>query len=252
MFVNMENMKIKSVLHNAHKSFGRIESRISGAFSVRISGTVKYTFADREFVVNEGEMIFLPKGSTYEFEKISEGAAANTLIVIEGEPEGLSPFFCSVKDFYDIDCILYRMADMWKFGSQSQRCQCLSVVYGLLAYISNADELTYPDKKKFSVIQPAVSYLQKHIYDCELQIDTLHLLCGISHTYFRKIFVARFGTTPKNYVVSKRMSYAKNVIDSGACITVKELAQMAGYKDPLYFGKTFKKHYGVSPANMSR
>ncbi len=252
MFADMENLKILSVLHKTSKPFAKVESRKASAFSIRVCGAIKYSFDDREIVVNEGEMIFLPKGSCYEYKKVSEEDTVGTIINIEGEFGEIRPFVWSVKDFYDIDYIMYHMADMWKFGSQSQRYQCLSLLYGLLSYISNADELQYLGKKKFSVIEPAVSYLQKHIYDCELQIDKLHLLCGVSHTYFRKIFIARFGTCPKNYVVSKRLSYAKTIIDSGEFNTVKELAQMAGYKDPLYFGKAFKKHYGVSPVNMTR
>jgi len=251
MFENMENLKILSVLRKTNKPFGNVESKKVSSFSIRILGAVKYTFEDREIVVNEGEMIFLPKGSRYKYQKLSEEDAVGTIIYIEGEFGEFEPFVCSVNDFYGINYIMYHMADMWNFGNQSQRYQCLSLLYGLLSYISNADEIQYPDKKKFSLIEPAVSYLKKHIYDCDLQIDKLHLLCGISHTYFRKIFVARFGTSPKNYIVSKRMSYAKNIIDSGEFSTVKELAHMAGYKDSLYFGKAFKKYYGISPVYMS-
>ena len=250
MFANIENLKIISVLHRTSKPFGKVESRKANSFSIRVSGSIKYTFADKELVVNEGEMIFLPKGSCYEYKKESDHDIVGTVINMEGDFGDMGPAVYNIKDFFDIDYIMYHLADMWKFGNQSQRYQCLSLLYGLLSYITNHDMLEYHDKKKFGVIEPAVSYLQKHIYDCELQIDELHLICGISHTYFRKIFIARFGTTPKDYVVSKRLSYARSIIDSGEFTSVKELAQMTGYKDPLYFGQAFKKHYGVSPVNM--
>ena len=250
MFSDMENLKISSVIHKTSKPFGKVESKKVSAFNIRVSGAVEYSFPDKNIVVHSGEMIFVPEGSQYEYNKISEGDTVATIINLDGDFKGAKPFVCSVKDFYDIDYIMYHMADMWKFGNQSQRCQCLSLFYGLLSYISNAEELKYPQKKKFGVIDPAVTYLKKHIYNHELQIDKLHLLCGVSNTYFRKIFALRFGTSPKNYVVSKRISYAKSIIDSGEFSSVKELAEMAGYKDPLYFGKAFKNHYGVSPANM--
>lgn len=252
MIGNIENLKIISVLHKVSKPYGKVESRKSSSFSIRVHGSVKYSFDDREIIVNEGEMIFLQKGSRYEYTKVSSEDTVATLINVEGDFGVIVPSVYSVKDFYDIDSIIYHMSDMWKFGNQSQKYQCFSLLYGLLAYISNLDSLEYPDKRKFSIIDPAVSYLQKHIYDCNLQIDKLHLLCGISHTYFREIFIARFGINPKDYVISKRLSYAKTIIDSGEFNTVKELAQMTGYKDPLYFGKAFKKHYGASPVNINR
>ena len=83
-------------------------------------------------------------------------------------------------------------------------------------------------------------------------MDELHKLCGVSNAYFRRIFIARFGMSPKKYVVGKRLSYAKSIIDSGEFSTVKELALLVGYKDPLYFGKVFKKHYGASPININQ
>lgn len=252
MFDDIENLKILSVLHKTSKPFGKVEHKKASAFNIRVLGAVKYTFEDKEIVVNEGEMIFLPKGSSYEYQKMCDEDSVVTIIYIEGDFRSIEPFVCCVKDFYDIDYIMHYMADMWTFGNQSQHFQCLSLLYGLLSYISNMDEIQYPDKTKFSMIEGAVSYLQKHIYDCDLQIDKLHLLSGISHTYFRKIFIDRFGKSPKNYIVSKRLSYAKSIIESGEFSTVKELAHMVGYKDPLYFGKSFKKHYGISPVKMTR
>lgn len=252
MFEHIENLKVLSALHQTSKPCGMVESRKAYSFSFRVQGAVQYFFEDKNIVVNEGEMIFLPKGSRYEYKKVSEEDTVGTIINMEGDFGEVHPACYSVKDFYDADYIMYHFADLWKFGNQSQKYKCLSLVYSLLSYISNLELLQYQDKKKFNVIEPAVTYLQHHIYDCDLKIDELHRLCSISDTYFRKIFIARFGMCPKNYVIGKRVSYAKSIIDSGEFNTVKELALMVGYKDSLYFGKVFKQHYGASPVNMNR
>lgn len=252
MFKNIENFKILSVLHKTSKPYGLVESRKANSFNIRVRGCMQYVFEDRKILVNEGEMIFLPKGCCYEYEKVSNEDTIVTIINIEGDFGEISPSCYSIKGFYDVNYIKYHFADMWRFGNQSQRYQCLSLLYSLLAYVSNLDSLEYHEKKKFHVIEPAVSYLQRHIYDCDLKMDELHKLCGVSNTYFRKIFVARFGVSPKNYVVSKRLSYAKSIIDSGEFSTVKELALLVGYKDSLYFGKVFKQHYGTSPISMNQ
>ncbi|MBQ7032394.1 MAG: helix-turn-helix transcriptional regulator [Clostridia bacterium] len=213
---------------------------------------MQYFFEDRSILVNEGEMIFLPKGSRYTYKKVSEEDTVGTIINMDGDFGAVHPSRYSIKEFYDADYIMHHFADLWNFGSPSQKYQCLSLVYSLFSYVSNLESLQYEDKKKFNMIEPAVSYLQHHIYDCDLKMNTLHRLCGISNTYFRKIFIARFGTSPKNYIVGKRFSYAKSIIDSGSFNTVKELALMVGYKDPLYFGKVFKQHFGTSPSAMNR
>lgn len=252
MFENMENLKVLSVLHKASKPYGMVEKRKSHSFSIRVKGSVQYTFEDKSIVVNEGEMIFLPKGSRYEYKKMSLEDSVGTIINLDGDFHGVCPFSCSIKEFYDADRIMFHFADLWNFGNQSQKYQCLSIVYGLLSYLSNQETLQYQDKKRLNMIEPAVIYLKKHICDCDLKIDELHQLCGISDTYFRKIFIARFGTSPKNYVARQRLSYAKSIIESGEAGTIKELSQTVGYKDPLYFGKIFKKHYGASPSNLNQ
>ncbi len=126
----------------------------------------------------------------------------------------------------------------------------MAYVYDLLSFMSKMDTLKYPEKKKFAVIEPAVEHLKKHIYDTGLSIDDLHKLCGVSNTYFRKIFIMKFGMSPKNYVIDKRMVYAKSIVDSGEFQSVKQLSLTVGYSDPLYFSKVFKKHFGVSPISM--
>ena len=253
MFDNIENLKVVSAFHKTSNQYAKIDCRKTFSFIIRVKGAMQYNFDDGEILtVNEGEMIFLPKGSCYEYKKVSAEDTVGTIINMEGDFSDVRPMCFSIKDFYDADSIMYHFADLWKFGNQSQRYQCLSLMYGLLSYISNIECLQYQDKKKLYVIEPAVKYLQKHLYDCDLKIDELYRMCGVSHTYFRKLFILRFGKSPKTYVMNKRFSYAKSIIDSGEFTTVKELSESVGYKDPLYFGKMFKNHYGMSPAKMNQ
>ena len=247
MLDNIENLKIISVLHKTSKPYGKVEVRKAHSFIIRVCGSMQYYFEDRTVTINGGEMIFVPKGSSYEYKKASEEDTVGTIINVDGEFDGMSPSCYSICDFYDAEYIMYHFADLWE---QGQRYQCLSLMYGLLAYISKLEALQYSDKKRLNLIEPAVAFLQQHIYDCDLKIDELYRLCGISHTYFRKIFILKFGMSPKNYVTGKRISYAKSIIDSGEFSTVKELSTLVGYKDPLYFGKVFKQHYGCSPVSL--
>ena len=121
-----------------------------------------------------------------------------------------------------------------------------------MAYISNIENLSYAEKRKFKIIDPAVEYLKSHIFDSSLKINNLHTLCGISDTYFRKIFISKFGLSPQKYIVSRRISQAKSIIDSGDFYTIAEVSESVGYNDPLHFSRAFKKKYGVSPSNINK
>lgn len=252
MFENIENLKIESVVNQTSKPFGVTRKRRMNSFSIRVSGSVRYDFEDKSITVNAGEMIFLPKDTTYEYTVEGTDESVRTMINLSGDFNGIKPACFSLKDFFDVDFLMYKFAENWKFGTPSEKYKCISVVYNLLSYISNIENMSYQDKKKLHIITPAVEYLKKHIYDPALEITQLHKLCGVSDTYFRKIFISRFGKSPKSYVMEKRVSHAKSIIDSGDFVSVKELALSVGYKDALYFGKVFKMHYGISPTEMNR
>ena len=54
--------------------------------------------------------------------------------------------------------------------------------------------------------------------------------------------------TPQKYIITKRLSYAKAILDSGNFETIAQVAAAAGYTDPLYFSQSFRKKYGFPPS----
>ena len=75
---------------------------------------------------------------------------------------------------------------------------------------------------------------------------------GISDTYFRRIFTARYNISPKEYVLRERISHAKTIIENGEYETIGAVAESVGYNDPLYFSKAFKQYYGISPSSINK
>ncbi|MBE6689142.1 MAG: AraC family transcriptional regulator [Ruminococcaceae bacterium] len=251
MLGEVKNLKIKSAIIQTARRLGEVNSRKADTFIFRISGTMEYTFGTAAFFLNPGEMIFLPKGCSYRYRAASEEDCVGTIINFEGDFQSDEPRIYSLDNFYHNDCFFNNFADMWNFGNTGERYLCVSKIYELLSYLYNYENLMYMDKKKSAVIEPAMLYLKNHMYDTDLKIDKLHRMCGLSHTYFRRIFTSQVGMSPKEYVIEKRMSRAKVIIDIGYMETVKQLALSVGYSDPLYFSKAFKKQYGVSPLKMN-
>lgn len=231
---------------------GEIVNRKTFSFNIRLSGSIRYNFSNKTLVVNEGEMIFIPAGSNYTYCVESSCDSACTIINMTGNfRNGSEPKVYSLKDVSCAEYIMNYFPDSWNFGNTADKYKCMSHLFELMAYIDNYDNLKYMEKRKFKIIDPAITYLKNHIYDTALKSDELANICGVSNTYFRKIFISRFGTGPKNYIIEKRMARAKAIIDSGEFESVKSLALSVGYDDPLYFGKVFKNHFGLPPATMN-
>ncbi len=252
MFNDIENLKITYSLHKTNKPFVKIENRKYHSFFIRVHGSIQYDFYDEKRIAKEGDLIFLPKGSTYTATTLSD-ISKYTAIHFEGDfAEKTRPEFYSLEDFYEAEYIANCFPDLWNFGTQTEKYQCISLFYSLLSHLSSIENAKHSKKNKFKIIEPAVTYLKEHIYDCTLKTDKLHRLCGISGTYFRQIFFSRFGTTPQNYILTKRLSHAKAIISSGDFDTIGEVALSIGFNDPLYFSKAFKKAYGMSPTDFNK
>lgn len=252
MFEDVENIKIRTIMHTTARTHGHSARRKVNSFSIRLYGTRIYHIDNKVYTVNKGEMIFLPKDIAYSFNDEAEEPSKGLVISFDNDFYDAVPSVYSLDDFYEADYLENHLVDLWRLGDSSEKYKCMSLVYSLISYVAYIENGRYPDKKKFKIIDPAVKYLKKHIYDSSLKTDELHELCGVSDTYFRKIFITKFGTSPKNYIIERRVLHAKTIIDSGDFTTVKDLAQAVGYKDPLYFGKIFKKHFGMSPIEMNK
>ncbi len=252
MFENIENLKIEEIHKGSSKTSISVKERKQTSFVLRTSGCTRYTFPESVVDLKVGEIIFLPKGSSYTAQSIGEEPSEYVALRFTADFGDAMPFVHSLEGFRDFDMLKNDLPLLWKFGGKSERYRCYSVFYGLLAHLEELEKQKYEDKNKLELIEPAISYLKKHIYDSDLNIETLCRLCGISGTYFRKIFQANFAVSPQQYILSKRLTNAKIIIESGDFDSVADVAASVGYSDSLYFSRAFKKKYGVSPSQYAK
>lgn len=249
MFENIENLKLISAAAGVIKNPNRVENRKFHSLIFRTSGRVSYFFDDITLTINSGELIYLPKGTSYEYTLLDE-MCGYVSISFDAEIPDARPVIFSLDNFPDAGYICNHFVNLWKLGSASEKYKCYSLFYNLLSHISQS--VTYSESKKFDLLNPALEYLKAHIFDTDLKIQSLHTFCGISDTYFRHIFISKFGDTPQKYITKKRLAYAKSILDGGRNESIADIALSVGFADPLYFSRAFKKKYGVSPTDSER
>lgn len=253
MFENVEILSIFSATREISSKNPLLLTRPQHTFLYRPQGSAQYTFEDNTTIIsNKYDLVFLPKGCKYYFSVSEAEECWCSLITFDADIPNAKPVKFSLENFAEAEYIFSRFPALWNFGSPSEKYICHSMLYSLLAHLSYIENLEYSNKKKLPLIDAAIDYLSDHIFDSALKADSLHILCGISDTYFRKIFTARFSVNPQEYIISKRMSHAKAIIDSGNFNTISDIAISVGYDDPLYFSRAFKKKYGVSPTYMAK
>ncbi len=86
------------------------------------------------------------------------------------------------------------------------------------------------------------------------KIESMDQICedlNVSKYYIPHVFKKYIGKPPMQYITSKRIDYAKKLLqetDISAC----EIGEMCGYKDHTLFFKAFKKLVGTTPIAFRR
>lgn len=115
------------------------------------------------------------------------------------------------------------------------------ILIGILR-LSNISEAKFVTNAIFTRIY---NHLNKHF----TEIESMDEICNdlkISKYYLSHVFKQYMGKPPMNYVASKRIAYAKKLLQE-TDLNATEIGEMCGYKDHVLFFKAFKKHEGITP-----
>jgi len=82
-------------------------------------------------------------------------------------------------------------------------------------------------------------------------VETLAREAGLSRTAFAALFKELMALTPHQYVTGWRMQLARRLL-SETGLAMIEIAERSGYSSEAAFGRAFKKHIGVPPAEYRR
>ena len=84
-----------------------------------------------------------------------------------------------------------------------------------------------------------------------LSMDRLARRLGISDRHLRRIFEAQFGVSPGQYLQTRRLLTAKQLLsDTGLPIT--QIALISGYASVRRFNAAFLGHYALNPTQLRR
>jgi len=101
--------------------------------------------------------------------------------------------------------------------------------------------------KASKLVEEVKQYISEHYYKEDLNVDEIakHLFINYAHLCF--VFKRDTGTTINEYLTKFRINKAKELFDSGNTL-ILDVANRVGYADANYFGKCFKKYFGIAPS----
>ncbi len=195
------------------------------------------------------EVHYLPKGSSYRVQQIVPGGCwainFNLLEEIDEKPFNIN--------FRNHESILKNFKDATSaWGEKKDVCNAIirKCIYDIIVKIIKEHSHNYIPSTKELLIKPAVDTINRDFTKNDLSVKDLADLCNISEAYFHRIFTAKFGVSPKEYIINRRIEYAKKLLLSEQ-FSVGEIAQMCGYFEPCHFSREFSKRVGISPNKYS-
>lgn len=102
---------------------------------------------------------------------------------------------------------------------------------------------------KSEAVAAAKAAIEKSFQD-ELPIEAFANIAHMHPDTFTRHFRRRFGVSPVTYRLHCRLKYAVELATSHPELSIRKIAQMAGFKHLSYFHRQFQKFFHCTPATM--
>ncbi len=97
----------------------------------------------------------------------------------------------------------------------------------------------------------ALSYIEQHYANPDLSAEQVAGGVFVDPSYLRRVFRKESGHSIVDHITHVRMKEAKSLMRKGN-LRLLEVAESVGYSDPNYFGKSFKKRFGMTPTEYEQ
>lgn len=101
------------------------------------------------------------------------------------------------------------------------------------------------------LIKKVISWLEENVSDSDATVEQLATYVGMGRTSMYNKIKGLTGKSPVELIQEFRMEKATYYLKSGQ-LSVSETSYKVGFSDPGYFSRSFKKHFGVSPADYMK
>ena len=116
--------------------------------------------------------------------------------------------------------------------------------------LKRLDVLMSSFKNQEEPAEKIYSYIKEH-YAENITLSTISRDFYQTPQYVARIFKSRYHMTVVTAIIKVRMEKACELLKTGKK-SVAQVAEMVGYEDENYFGRVFKKHTGLTPAQYKK
>jgi len=101
-------------------------------------------------------------------------------------------------------------------------------------------------------LRRATDYVEEHLADTLLNVETIAKVAGFSKYHFIRTFEKAFGMSPWKYLLARRLFHAAQLLAQDKSLPIKAIIQQCGFTSETYFCRVFRKTYQRSPGSHRR
>ena len=149
--------------------------------------------------------------------------------------------FCPQTPQRVLDCFKQLLKEEQQNGIS---LKCYSLLYEILYLLNQTKD--YISLEQRSLLQELTNYIERNFKNSNFSIQNISEYFNISATHLRNLFHKNFAKSPMQYLIEKRMDYAKKLLLYSE-YSIIEISEMSGFESQFYFSRLFKKYVGVAP-----
>lgn len=226
-------------------------------------GGVKYLIGSDIYLLEPGDMIFVPKGAFHQTGWYKNELAERILLVFDDDFAGAEylPYLNALKKNKLIRIRpdkLYLFKEIFtKIEKEDQQKEPgyremeQAYLRQLLILIDRyrAAEKGAELSDTYRLIQEAATYISKH-YSNDLSLSFLAKKYALSPSRFSKLFKEVTGVGLSAYINMTRITAAEKLLTEQKR-SITQVAEECGFNDSNYFAAVFKKLKGITPKKYS-
>lgn len=218
-----------------------VPARTYSAITLRLKTPGKYICKGKAITFEPGSICIIPAGVAYERNNWEEDILVIHFHMFNYVMEEIQVYKVHDAEKYKV---LFIKALSIKYENDiGSTYRITSVVYEILSELTR--DVGFTANLKDNRILESAEYMRQNFGDPELSIENLALQACVSPAYYRREFNRVYGTSPKDYLDTLRIQYAKSLLETGY-FSQNEVAWRCGYTDVGYFRTVFKRKTGKS------
>lgn len=225
------------------------------------AGKAHFHFDGKEQIVTAGHMVLYRPKEPQKYEYYGEdqtevywvhftGGNVTNILRSYGLTDDKRVFYCgSGLDYQNLFRSMINELQMCKENYAEMLEMYLRQIFIMLQrYFSNS--LKTDNAHVIEEIDKATLYFNEH-YSEDISIDEYAQNNHVSVSWFIRNFKHCTGSTPMQYILSKRI-YNAEILLQDSTYNITEISEIVGYENPLYFSRIFKKVKGLSPSEYRK